>query len=153
MKRVMLNLAGLGLVAGVLFLLFSTTQATLTTDTRSSDFSDDQAKIEFLKKYVTMYSEIETTEFHVRYQDNSGLVPGPSDWDMQVGMKMTMDKVGVWTTGLRKTIQTDLSWGYDLLPKDERWAIHSKPTIYSRGRTVVAVFESEGIVFKRTTTE
>jgi hypothetical protein len=154
MSRIMLILAGLGLVVGILLLLFSTTQTTLTTDKRSSDFSDDQAKVEFLKKYLKMYSEIEATEFHVRYQDNSGgLVPGPSDWDMQVVMKMPKDKVGLWTRGLEKTVEADLSWGDDLLPNDERWAIRSKPMIYSRGSSVVAVFESEGIVFKRTKTE
>jgi hypothetical protein len=155
MKRGLIIVGGLGVVlaVGVLVMVFFAAEAKRTTDTRSSDFSDDQAKMAFLKKYLKMYSEIEATEFHVRYQDNSGLVPGPSNWDMQVVMKIPRDKLGPWTTGLKKTDQADLSWGYDLLPKDERWAIRSKPTIYCRGQTVVAVFESEGIVFKQAKVE
>lgn len=157
MNRITLILVGLVLAfavaAVVLFLLFSATQATLTTDTRSSDFSDDQTKIEFLEKYLKMYSEIEATEFHVRYQDNSGFVPGPSEWDMQVVMKMSQDNLPRWTTDLQKADQVDLSWGEDLLPQEERWTIRSKPTIYTRGKTLVAVFEPEGIVFKRVKAE
>jgi hypothetical protein len=151
MKRTAFILAGLAAVVaiGVLVLIFSTRQKGLTTDTRSSELPNEQAKIEFLKKYLKLHSEIDATEFHIRYQDNSGIVPGPSDWDIEVVMKVPKDKLGLWTTGLQKADQADLSWGFDLLPKDERWAIHSKPAIYRQGQTVVALFEPEGIVFKR----
>jgi hypothetical protein len=159
LKRRLLFLAGLGwagffIVVVISFMAFSAATATMTTDTHSSNLPNDQAKIEFLKKYLEMYSEIEATEFHIRYDDNStGLVPGPSDWDMQVVMKVAQNRLASWTAGLQKTEETDLSWAYDLLPKNKQWAIHSTAVIYTRGKTVVAVFEPEGIVFKRVTTE
>jgi hypothetical protein len=44
---------------------------------------------------------------------------------------------------------TDLAWAYALLPQEQRWKITSQPIVYARSGSLVAVFEQEGIVFKR----
>jgi hypothetical protein len=144
-------------LAGGVFLVVRHPQAShksrrgqMTTDTRSSTFPDDHSKIVFLKKYLKLPSEVEAAEYHIRYQDNSGgVVPGPSDWDMQVVLKDKPDSLPLWTDGLTQIDHADLSWGYGLLPSEKRWAIESTPAVYERGQKVVAVFYSEGIIFTR----
>ena len=142
--------AGVMLIGALYLKESSSDGGRLTTDTRSSTFSDNRSKIAFLKKYLKMPSAIEEAEFHVVYQDNSGgLVPGPSDWDIQVVLRVKLENVPLWTNGMTRVDLADLSWGYSLLPSAEQWAVKSKPVIYEQGRTVVAVFEPEGTIFKR----
>jgi hypothetical protein len=126
----------------------------LTTDTQSSDLKSDQAKIAFLGKYLKLRSEVEATEFHVVYHDNSGglvTVPGPSDYDVAAVLRVPRAGVAAWTEGAQRTDGVDLGWGYALLPKTEAWSTHGAPTTYVRGGTVIAVFEPERIVFERVT--
>jgi hypothetical protein len=136
----------------------SGTQTSLTTDTRSTQFATDTEKIAFLRRYLTLYSPVEATEFHIVYHDNSGgRVPGPSDWDLRVALLVAPADVPSWTDGLRQIdrASADLSWGIDLLPSERRWAHTSDPQVYEResGGVVVAVFAAEGIVLKRIWTQ
>ncbi len=154
-KVIVIALALLTVAAagGLILAAFMTGSESRTVSQRSADLPDDAAKLAFLKKYLKMESDIDAVEFFIVYHDNSRMVPGPSDWDMRIAMRMPPDRVNAWSTGLLVADEkSDLAWGYDLLPKSERWAIHSKPKIYTRGRTVVAIFEPEGIVFKRAAT-
>ena len=125
---------------------------TRTTDTHSRELPDDDAKIQFLQKYITPASEIQAAEFHLWYRDNSGTPPGPSDWDMRVVVKVSKETLPLWTVGGKRAESADLEWGYGLLPNEPRWEVRSRPVIYSRGKTIVAIFEPEGIVFERRTT-
>jgi hypothetical protein len=78
------------------------TSASLTTDTRSAQLATDAEKIAFLHRYITLYSAVEATEFHIVYHDNAGgAVPGPSDWDMRVAVKVAPADVSTWTDGLQ----------------------------------------------------
>jgi len=126
--------------------------ASLTTDTHSAQFATDAEKIAFLRRYLVFASPVEATEFHVVYHDNSGGVPGPSDWDIHAALKVAPADVSLWTVGLRQVdaAGVDLSWGDDLLPREARWARASPPKAYERpGEGVlVAAFEPEGIVLK-----
>jgi hypothetical protein len=127
------------------------TSASLTTDTRSAQFATDAEKIAFLGRYITLYSAIEATEFHIVYHDNSGgAVPGPSDWDVRVALKVAPADASAWTSGLQEINDTDvdLSWGTDLLPDASRWARTSQPRIFQREGVIVAAFASEGIILK-----
>jgi hypothetical protein len=130
----------------------------LTTDTRSAQFATEAEKIAFLRRYVRLYSPVEATEFHIVYHDNSGgRVPGPSDWDMRVALKVAPADVPAWTGGLRESdgAGANLSWGIDLFPNEGRWAHTSHPRVYERagGGVLVAAFAPEGIVLKRIWTE
>jgi hypothetical protein len=129
------------------------TSASLTTDTHSAQFATDAEKIAFLGRYITLYSAVETTEFHIVYHDNAGgAVPGPSDWDMRVAVKVAPAEVSAWTSGLQEIegASADLSWGTDLLPDTSRWARTSQPRIFQRagGGVIVAAFASEGVILK-----
>ena len=107
----------------------------------------------FLHRYITLYSAVEATEFHIVYHDNAGgAVPGPSDWDMRVALKVAPADVSAWTNGLQEidSAGVDLSWGTDLLPDASRWARTSQPrSISARGwGVIVAAFASEGVILK-----
>lgn len=126
-----------------------------TTDTRSSAFTTDADKIAFLEQYLLLASPIHATEFHIVYHDNAtGGVAGPSEWDMQAVMLVAPADLPRWTEGMRAVSaqDVDLAWAYALLPQEQRWKITSQPLVYERSGTLVAVFEQEGIVFKRART-
>ncbi|MBA3945339.1 MAG: hypothetical protein H0X37_12335 [Herpetosiphonaceae bacterium] len=144
----------LALLCAATLISCSTGRRTLskTTDTQSSTFSSDADKIAFVEHYCTLASPLITTEFHIVYHDNeSGRVPGPSDWDMQVLMLVRPQDAPRWTNGMLHVPaqHIDLAWGYVLLPPDPRWMITSQPVVYERSGVIVAVFEREGIIFKR----
>jgi hypothetical protein len=129
------------------------TSASLTTDTHSAQFATDAEKITFLGRYITLYSAIEATEFHIVYHDNAGgVVPGPSDWDIRVALKVTPANVSAWTDGLQEidSAGVDLSWGTDLPPDASRWEHTSQPHIFQRAGegVIVAAFASEGVILK-----
>lgn len=128
------------------------TTPTRTTDTRSAALADDTAKRAFLGQYLTLKSAVTATEFHIVYHDNStGVVPGPSDWDIQVALKVAPTDVSRWTAGMQPaTANADnLAWGYALVPDEPRWKTRSQPQIYTAGGKLVAAFAREGIVLLR----
>jgi hypothetical protein len=116
--------------------------------------SSNAEKIAFLSRYLFTKSDLEAAEFNIDYQDNSGGgVPGPSDWDIQAVMKMQPRDTILWAEGLNRVSSEDrdLSWGMRLLPQTDAWRIESKPQVFVRPaeNVTVAIFEPEGIVFKR----
>ncbi|MBC8101036.1 MAG: hypothetical protein H7Z41_00430 [Cytophagales bacterium] len=131
--------------------------ATLTTDTKSSKFSSDKDKVLFLTIYLRPLSPIAAAEYHIRYHDNStGMIPSPSDWDIRAVMKVNPKDIDQWTKNLPPANrEVPLDWGRALLPPKADWETTSRPRIFhsSDGRTVVAVFAPEGIVFKKVVSE
>jgi hypothetical protein len=122
-----------------------------STDTASASLKDDATKIEFLKRYLKLPSEIQAAEFHVKLQENNkGMIPGPPDFDVRAVVKVPPDKIGLWTAEMgAPKAEFDVAWAYQLLPKEDRWKINSPPTFYERDRVQVVTFAPEGIVFKR----
>ncbi len=124
-----------------------------TTDTSSSVFGTDAEKVDFLDNYLTPLSPIRAAEYRVIYHDNSGGIPGPSDYDITAVLLVAPADVAAWTDGMTPApTGTDLSWGYALLPPDSRWAVGGTPDVYTRaGGVTLAVFPREGVLFKRVT--
>jgi hypothetical protein len=125
----------------------------MSTDTHSKQFATDPDKIQFLKHYLTLPTAVEAAEFHVVYHDNSGDgIPGPSDWDMQVVLKVAPQDLSAWTQNVKPTSEKqDLEWGYSLA-RQRNWKLQSKPKVYTAAGKIVVVFEKEGFIFKRLTT-
>jgi hypothetical protein len=143
---------GVGVAVGLTLLnAFRPGSASMTTNTRSASLPTDQAKIAFLKRYLVLPSEVEATEFHIVFHDNrKGLVPGPSDFDIQVVVKVHPDKVPAWTAELPKAAAPfDISWAQDVVPSADRWATRSAPNFYEREGVQVVTYGPEGIVLKR----
>jgi hypothetical protein len=85
---------------------FPKPERNMSTDTHSKQFATDPDKIQFLKRYLTFPTAVEAAEFHVVYQDNSGGgIPGPSDWDMQVVLKVAPQNLSAWTHNVKVTSQ------------------------------------------------
>jgi hypothetical protein len=129
-----------------------------TTDTYSRDINSNAAKIAFLQEYLSTPSDILATEFHIVYHDNSGgLVPGPSDWDIQAVIKVAPDDLPHWQAGLTPLTAegVDLAWAYVLLPTDPAWSITSEPQNFQGklSNHIVSTFAPEGIVFVRSWTK
>jgi hypothetical protein len=145
---------GVGLAIGLTLLnAFRPGSRDMTTNTRSASLPTEQAKIEFLNRYLVLPTDVQGTEFHIVFHDNrKGLVPGPSDFDIQVAVKVPPDKVSAWTAEMPKAAAPfDVSWAQDVLPRDDRWATHSTPHYYERAGVYVVTYEPEGIVLKRVT--
>ena len=129
-----------------------------TTDTYSRDLSSNATKIAFLQQYLATPSDVQATEFHIVFHDNSGgLVPGPSDWDIQAVIKVTPLDLPHWQADLTPLSAegADLAWAYALLPTDPTWSITSEPQIFQgkESNHIVATFAAEGIVFVRLWTQ
>lgn len=129
-----------------------------TTDTYSRDLSSNATKIAFLQQYLAAPSTILATEFHIVFHDNSrGLVPGPSDWDIQAVIKVAPLDLARWQVDLTPLPAegADLAWAYALLPTAPTWSITSEPQIFQgkTGNHIVATFAAEGIIFVRMWTQ
>jgi hypothetical protein len=126
-----------------------TAASDFSTDTQSSQLSTEAEQIAFLGKYVNLKSAVSQTEFHIIYHDNSGgLVPGPSDWDIQA--IMLVEDIALWTAGKTQIDTADFTWADSLLTEPLRPA--SQPTYYTNQTTTLAVFEPEQIIYLRSTT-
>ena len=155
-KVISLRILAFGFLGLLLISCITSNAANRTTDTRSTQFATDSEKLAFLKQYLTMSSAVEAAEYHIVYHDNSsGGVPGPSDWDIQVVLKMAPEDLILWTVDMQPAAPeaVELTWGYSLLPAEPRWKIEAQPLVYTRANVVVAVFPQAGILFKRVWTE
>lgn len=142
------------MVIGVILYSFQIEQRqSLTTNTYSSEFDSDEKKIAFLRKYLAFPSEVEATEFHIIYHDNSSGLPGPSDYSIVAVIKIEPTHVNDWVKNMRpRSEKIDLAWGFNLLPNsDVKWKVISPPQIYTSldGNSMTVVFQTEGIIFKR----
>lgn len=123
-----------------------------TTDTHSAALADDTAKRAFLERYLTLKSAVKATEFHIVFHDNSaGGIPGPSDWDMQVALKVAPADVPRWTAGMQLVSgdAPDLAWGDALVADEPRWQTSTPPQVYTAAGKLVAAYAREGIVMLR----
>ncbi len=82
-----------------------------TTDTRSSSIPTLDARVEFLQRYVAFRRGYEELEFHIEYHNNSGGLPGPSDWDVRVVARVPAGELNSWVpTGIAPANTADTTW-------------------------------------------
>ncbi|MGJ8674109.1 hypothetical protein [Rubritalea sp.] len=82
-----------------------------STQTTSATFSTNEAKVDFIQRYVTFRREYTKLEFNIDYLDNStGLVPGPSDWDIRIIATVPEHSLSAWHIDLTSTPDIDTSW-------------------------------------------
>ena len=153
------NIQKIALLLVALLVLFAgcatgSRNKTMTTDTYSSSFTDHDEKMDFLKKYVVLFSPVEDAEYHIQYQDNStGLIPGPSDWDMRVILKIALTDIPLWLDGFEEIpLETvDLGWWAGLSSETLSYEDLQGGAAYARtgdhGVAVVA-YPDAGVVLK-----
>ena len=125
----------------------------LTTDTWSSTFDNKEDKLDFLEKYITLFSEVQDTEYHIIYHDNSGgMIPGPSDWDIRVALKIAPEDIMLWTDGMKKLIsdQIDLDWWGELNSEQFIWKERDRPEFWKRpdSNAYLVVYPENGVLLK-----
>jgi hypothetical protein len=129
----------------------------LTTATSSCEFKTMEEKSSFLKKYMIINSEVRDTEYRIFFQDNSGVPPGPSDWDIKVALMMQEENLDKWLAGFEEISanMVSLSWWDDLNLDDNKWHLSSTPQFYKRPdvSSYLVLFRDEGIVLKYITTQ
>lgn len=77
-----------------------------STNISSESFVDLSQKQAFLERYVNFHRDYHTLDFHIFYQNNSsGLVAGPSDWDIAIAAEIPCDTLDLWLTGFNATDQ------------------------------------------------
>ena len=67
-----------------------------TTHTQSSAFATVAERTRFLNQYVTFRRTYETLDFDILYQNNSGMTPGPSDWDIRLVATAPASELQAW---------------------------------------------------------
>ncbi len=90
----------------------SSIEQSKTTNTFSSEFSKLEAKVEFLQRYFTPERTYQKLDFTINYRDNStGMITGPSDWDIALVVVVPQAELDAWISGLKKLSQTsDIKW-------------------------------------------
>lgn len=128
-----------------------------TTNTWSTSFDNQLDKVDFLKQYLICPSEVFDTEYHIEYHDNSrGLIPGPSDWDIIVAVKVNTNDIPLWVDDMAEISheQINTKWWDDLQLENENWDLSSQPVCYKRANSssYIAVYDKAGIILKYVST-
>jgi len=100
-----------------------------------------------------MLSEVKDAEYHIIYCDNSGgLVPGPSDWDIRVALKVDPEDILLWTDGMKKLIpgQIDIDLWDELKTERLTWEEREWAEYWKRpgANTYLVVYPETGIILK-----
>ena len=164
-KRIILAIASLVaflaiVITVVTFLSFNTlsreVQRDRTANTWSFDFESMDEKLSFLAEYLIAPSEVLDAEYHVVYHDNSGgLIPGPSDWDIRVALKIKPHDINLWTEGFDEisSSEIDLAWWDGLATGNISWQTDSA-VYYRRSEHFVylVVFPNQSVILKAIST-
>ena len=128
-----------------------------TTDTWSTEFYSQKDKIVFLAEYLIMPSEVLDAEYHIVYYDNSGgVIPGPSDWDVRVALKIQPNDLPLWLDGFVSAPEKDinLSWWDELSSANFEWG-NDGAEYYRRSDvsfSYLVVFPEAGVILKAVST-
>lgn len=120
-------------------------------DVRSATLPTAQARVQMLKDHLGSPGKVEDTAFHLVLHDNSGgCVPGPSDADFRVAVKVPRGDTELWTRGCTPgAIEIRPEWVDEVTRGAETWAVSSKPEAVRCGGEERLVHVKEGIVFRR----
>ena len=108
---------------------------------------------------LVLFSKILDTEFDIYNvnRKNTRGIPGPSDWDYKIALKVNANDVPAWTKGYIPITapNLDLSWGLNLIKNKPNWTIKSTPQLYKNknNNAILVVYTPENIILKRVATD
>lgn len=86
-----------------------------TTNTASTAFSTVAEKQEFLERYVKFRRSYEDLHFRLSFIDgDSGMGPGPTEWNIRLLATVPADEIDQWIDGLGAVKLPDLDWVSDI---------------------------------------
>jgi hypothetical protein len=134
------------LIALMLTLLIASCGKTKTTDTVSSEFATLAEKQEFLELYIKFRRSYDDLHFHISFIDgDSGMLPGPTEWNVRVIAVVPVGEIDQWIDGLSEASDPELDWisGIPNAPTDL-----SRYKWYEGDRVIVGVDrESRSILY------
>lgn len=144
-------IGALGLIcAGLLalYLLTAGEQESRTTDTKSTQLTTSAERVEFLARYLKLRTHVTDAAFHIVYHDNSGGLPGPSDWSIAAAVRVAPADGTAWLAGARPLQATDpvsarIPETAGLIPAE--WHVSSAGERYERDGALI-VWHSEGVL-------
>ena len=72
-----------------------------TTDTDSDSLPSSKQRLEFVSRYVALRAPASDASFRIVFHDNSQGLPGPSDWNMAVVLRVSPSDRERWLQGAR----------------------------------------------------
>lgn len=82
-----------------------------TTNTASTAFSTVAEKQQFLERYVKFRRSYEDLHFRLSFIDgDSGMVAGPSEWNIRLVATVPANEIDQWIDGLGAAKLPDLDW-------------------------------------------
>ncbi|MEN3943389.1 hypothetical protein WJU23_18960 [Prosthecobacter sp. SYSU 5D2] len=99
----------------VLILLFAIGIAgckkSMSTHTTSDAFSTLASKKAFLEQYVNFRRSYEDLHFEIAFMDGgTGIIPGPSEWDIRLLAVIPAEEMDAWVHGLAASDSPDMEW-------------------------------------------
>lgn len=116
----------------VTLLIFGCQTENKSTDVYSYQIDDKTEKNEILKKYLMKESGLIDAEYHICFQDNgTGRVPGPSDYNIKLALKVESDSLDSWISHLEPSSKKISIDQWDELKLDgDFWKLKSEPELY-----------------------
>jgi hypothetical protein len=122
-------------------------------DIYSHDVKTKEEKINILKEYLNIESGLIDAEYHIWFKDNSGgMVPGPSDYNLTLALRIAPDSLDNWTRGLKRSEPTGPIHYWDKLKLD--WDLTSTPEYYFSDykNQIKMVYRKEGVILAKYST-
>ena len=143
-------------IAVLASVFFREKQINKTTDTWSFEFEKVSDKLAFLSEYLIMHSKVIDTEYHIVYFDNStGIIPAPSDWDIRVALKVKEEDIHLWLDGFTEVLaeEINLSWwdalvSYNIVFDDANAKYYKREGSFS----YLVIFPDENVILKAVST-
>ena len=141
-----LGLLGAGVSA--LRLLKDDEHESRTTNTQSTQLKTSAERVAFLSRYLKLRTRVNDAAFHIVYHDNSGGLPGPSDWSIAAAVKVTPADGPAWLGGAQplssnETLSARMPATAGLIPAE--WQVSSQGERYARDGALL-VWHSEGVL-------
>jgi len=151
--------AGLSMLClGVVFVLWVLSgfdnSPSLTTNTDSNSLASSKERLEFVSRYVTLRAPATDASFHIAFQDNSQGLPGPSDWNMSVALRVSPSDRQRWLEGARPGTVEDTAGPFSRQNRramPSSWGVSSTGEIYFRSGAWL-VWHPEGALEYSSTT-
>lgn len=133
----------------VFYMWFGGPDGPATTDTSSDKFTTIAEKVDFLEQYVTFRRTYRQLDYRIVYHNNTGGIPGPSDWDVTIFAHVPSNELPAWTSGLNPISAPKANW-FKNLPKHiiqsgvSEW--------FGTNGVLVGINRNDSVIFYRNTT-
>jgi len=131
-----------------------TTPTDLTTNTDSDSIATSQERLAFVSRYFTLRAPATDASFRINFQDNSQGVPGPSDWNMAIVLRVSPSDRERWLKGATPGTPEDAAGPFSTQARrgiPSSWGVSSPGQIYRLGNAWL-VWHPEGALEYSSTT-